>query len=308
MGIKILTNYFLQAIVFDVIHNEVKIYKFNKESLRSSHSSSFLLQFCGSVSDAFSSRDFFILLRITNYSMSALLAEFIGTAILILLGNGVVANVLLKDTKGHDSGLIVIAFGWAIAVFIGVFITASISGAHLNPAVTLGLAITGDFAWSLVPGYMIAQLLGAMLGTSFVWMMYRPHYEATQNAGDIQATFCNAPAIPNTLTNFLSELLGTFVLVYGVLHIAGASVGTEPASLGALDALPVALIVLGVGLSLGGTTGYAINPARDLGPRIMHAILPITHKGDNGWGYSWIPVMGPFAGGAIAAVLMNTVG
>ncbi len=240
--------------------------------------------------------------------MTALIAEFIGTAILILLGNGVVANVVLNKTKGNDSGLIVIAFGWAIAVFVGVFITATISGAHLNPAVTLGLAITGDFAWSNVGGYMIAQLLGAMLGTTLVWAMYKPHYDDTNNAADIQSTFCNAPAIPNVVTNFLSEMLGTFILVYGVLHIAGASVGDQPASLGALDALPVALIVLGVGVSLGGTTGYAINPARDFGPRIMHAILPIRSKGSSGWAYSWIPVLGPLAGAACAALLMNMLG
>ena len=240
--------------------------------------------------------------------MTALIAEFIGTAILILLGNGVVANVVLNKTKGNDSGLIVIAFGWAIAVFVGVFITASISGAHLNPAVTLGLAITGDFAWSNVGGYMIAQLLGAMLGTTLVWAMYKPHYDDTDSAADIQSTFCNAPAIPNVVTNFLSEMLGTFILVYGVLHIAGASVGDQPASLGALDALPVALIVLGVGVSLGGTTGYAINPTRDFGPRIMHALLPIRAKGGNGWGYSWIPVMGPFTGAALAGVLMKMLG
>ncbi len=248
--------------------------------------------------------------------MTALIAEFIGTAILILLGNGVVANVVLNKTKGNDSGLIVIAFGWAIAVFVGVFITASISGAHLNPAVTLGLTITGDFGrsitgdmlWSEVGGYMIAQLLGAMLGTTLVWAMYKPHYDDTDSAVDIQSTFCNAPAIPNLVTNFLSEMLGTFILVYGVLHIAKASVGDQEASLGALDALPVALIVLGVGLSLGGTTGYAINPARDFGPRIMHALLPIRAKGGNGWGYSWIPVMGPFTGAALAGVLMNMLG
>ena len=240
--------------------------------------------------------------------MSALLAEIIGTAILLLLGNGVVANVLLNKTKGNDSGLIVIAFGWAIAVFVGVFITASISGAHLNPAVTLGLAITGDFAWSQVGGYIGAQMIGAMLGTTLVWMMYKPHYDDTEDAGLIKDTFCNAPAIPNKVTNFLSEAFGTFILVYGVLHIAGASVGDEPASLGALDALPVALIVLGVGLSLGGTTGYAINPARDLGPRIVHSLLPIKHKGGNDWGYSWIPVLGPFTGAAFAALLMNMIG
>ena len=240
--------------------------------------------------------------------MSALLGEFIGTAILLLLGNGVVANVALNKTYGKDSGLIVIAFGWAMAVFIGVFITASISGAHLNPAVTIGLAVTGDFAWSAVPGYIIVQLFGAMLGTTLVWAMYKAHYDDTQDVAAIKSTFCNTPAIPNTFTNLLSEILGTFVLVYGVLHIAGATVGSESASLGALDALPVALIVLAVGVSLGGTTGYAINPARDLGPRIMYAILPIAHKGDNGWGYSWIPVAGPIIGAVIAGILKITIG
>ncbi len=240
--------------------------------------------------------------------MSPLIAEFLGTTILILLGNGVVANVLLNKTKGNDSGLIVIAFGWAIAVFVGVFITASISGAHLNPAVTLGLAITGDFAWSQVGAYMIAQLFGAMLGTTLVWLMYRPHYENTNDPNLIKDTFCNAPAIDNKFSNLLSEVLGTFVLVYGVLHIAGAAVGDTPASLGALDALPVALIVLGVGLSLGGTTGYAINPARDLGPRIAHAILPISNKGGNDWPYSWVPVLGPFLGATLAALVMNFIG
>lgn len=240
--------------------------------------------------------------------MSPLVAEFIGTTILLLLGNGVVANVVLKKTNGHNSDLIVIAFGWAIAVYVGVVITAVISGAHLNPAVTLGLAITGDFTWAEVPGYMIAQMLGAMLGTTLVWVMYKPHYDATTDPGDIKSTFCNTPAIPNTLTNFLSEVFGTFILIYGILHIAGASVGGQAASLGAIDALPVALIVLGIGVSLGGTTGYAINPARDLGPRIMHAILPISNKGDNGWGYSWIPVLGPLTGAALAALLMNSVG
>lgn len=240
--------------------------------------------------------------------MSPYIGEFIGTAVLILLGNGVVANVVLSKTKGHDSGWIVITFGWAIAVFTGVFITASVSGAHLNPAVTLGLAITGDFSWTLVPGYIIMQMIGAMAGASMVWLMYKPHYEETSDKGAIQASFCTAPAIHRVSTNFLSEVLGTFVLVYGVLHIAGADVGGTPASLGALDALPVALIVLGVGLSLGGTSGYAINPARDLGPRMMHAVLPIKNKGDNGWNYAWIPVAGPIVGAAMAALLFLSIG
>ena len=236
--------------------------------------------------------------------MSAYLAEFVGTTILLLLGNGVVANVALDKTYGKDSGLIVIAFGWAIAVFIGVFVCTSAGGlGHLNPAVTIGMAVSGGFSWSLVPGYIIAQMLGAMLGTSLVWMMYRPHYEATTDAAGIKSTFCNTPAIPSTFSNVLSEVLGTFVLVYGAFHIVGASVGEQAASLGAIDALPIALVVLGIGVALGGTTGYAINPARDLGPRIMHAVLPITNKGDNGWGYAWVPVMGPIIGAVLAALV-----
>ncbi len=236
--------------------------------------------------------------------MTEYIAEFIGTAVLLLLGNGVVANVVLEKTNGNNSGLIVIAFGWAIAVFAGVFICTAAGGlGHLNPAVTIGMAVEGGFAWSLVPGYIVAQMLGAMLGTTLVWMMYRPHYEATTDAAGIQSTFCNAAAIPSTFSNVLSEVLGTFVLVYGAFHIIGASVGSESASLGAIDALPIALVVLGIGVALGGTTGYAINPARDLGPRIMHAMLPITNKGDSGWGYSWIPVVGPILGGVLAAVV-----
>lgn len=240
--------------------------------------------------------------------MTPYVAEFIGTMILILLGGGVCANVSLNKTFGHASGWIVITFGWAIAVFTGVFITASISGAHLNPAVTLGLAITGDFGWEMVPGYMLAQMLGAAVGAGLVWMMYRPHYEATDDEGAILGTFANVPAIKSTFSNLLSEILGTFVLVYGVLHIAGATVGSQDASLGALDALPVALVVLGIGLSLGGSTGYAINPARDLSPRIMHALLPIRKKGSSYWWYSWIPVVGPFLGAALAAVIKMQVG
>jgi len=238
--------------------------------------------------------------------MEAYLAEFIGTSILLLLGNGVVANVVLDKTNGQNSDLIVIGFGWAIAVFAGVFVCTSIGGpGHLNPAVTIGAALTGagGFTWALVPGFIAAQMLGAMVGTTLVYMMYQPHYEATKDAASIKSTFCNAPAISSLVPNLLSEIIGTFVLVYGAFHLMSPVIGGESASLGSIDALPIALVVLGIGLSLGGTTGYAINPARDLGPRIMHAILPITHKGGNGWGYSWIPVVGPIIGGLLAALV-----
>ncbi|MEL6124094.1 MAG: MIP/aquaporin family protein [Bacteroidota bacterium] len=240
--------------------------------------------------------------------MNALVAEFIGTTILLLLGNGVVANVVLKDTKGNDSGLVVIALAWGLAVFVGVFITADFSGAHLNPAVSIGLATAGSFTWSSVPGYIAAQCGGAMLGTTLVWLMYRPHYESTEDPGAILASFANTPAIKDTLSNFLSEFLGTFVLVYAVLHIVGATVGDQEASLGSLDALPVALVVVVIGMSLGGTTGYAINPARDLGPRIMHTILPISHKGSSAWWYAWLPVIAPIAGGVAAGLLKVVIG
>ncbi len=228
--------------------------------------------------------------------MHPFISELIGTALLILLGNGVVANVVLKDSKGAGGGWIVISFGWAMGVFVGVYVTAAYSGAHLNPAVTLALALTGKFAWGSVWPYMAAQLLGAMTGSALVWLAYKKHYDATTEAGAIQATFCTGPAIPHRFYNFLTEVIGTFVLVFGVLHIAAPA-----SSLGALDALPVALLVLGLGLSLGGPTGYAINPARDLGPRIMHALLPIPHKKDSGWPYSWTPIVGPVLGSALAA-------
>ncbi|NUO02189.1 MAG: aquaporin family protein [Saprospiraceae bacterium] len=230
--------------------------------------------------------------------MSPFLGELIGTAILILLGNGVVANVLLKDSKGNNGGWIVITLGWGMAVFVGVYVSAGSSGAHLNPAVSVALAIAGKFPWTDVPGYVAAQMLGAMLGSGLVWLAYKKHYDVTEDAGLIQATFCNAPAIGHPAYNVLTEIIGTFVLVFGVLHIAAPQ-----SSLGALDALPVALLVLGIGLSLGGPTGYAINPARDLSPRIMHALLPIKAKGDNNWPYSWIPVVGPLIGGALAALV-----
>jgi glycerol uptake facilitator protein len=232
--------------------------------------------------------------------MTPYVSEFIGTALLIILGNGVVANVVLPKTKGNNSGWIVITFGWAIAVFVGVYTSAAASGAHLNPAITIAFAVIGKIEWALVPGYIGAQLLGAMAGSAIVWFTYRQHFGETSEAETKLVVFCTAPAIRNGFYNVVSEMVGTFVLVFGALHIAA------PAnSLGAVDALPVALLVLGIGLSLGGTTGYAINPARDLGPRIMHFILPIKGKGDSDWGYAWVPVAGPILGGLIAALIFK---
>ncbi|GAB3014269.1 MIP/aquaporin family protein [Niabella terrae] len=230
--------------------------------------------------------------------MNIFTSELIGTATLILLGNGVVANVVLNKTKGNNSGWIVIAFGWAMAVFAGVFMVSKFSGAHLNPAVTLGLVYAGKVAANLIPEYIAGQLLGAMLGSLLVVLSYRQHYTATDDTAAKLATFCTAPAIRNPFYNLLTEIIGTFVLVFAVFFmIAPAS------SLGALDALPVAFVVLAIGLSLGGPTGYAINPARDLGPRIMHALLPIGKKGSSDWSYSWIPVVGPIIGGILAAMI-----
>ena len=235
-------------------------------------------------------------------------AEIVGTFILLLLGNGVVANALLTDTKGNGGGVIMITIAWGLAVFVAVFIVAPASGAHLNPAVTIGLAIADKFSWNMVPGYILAQMIGAMLGTSTVWLMYKDHYDRTQDAETKRATFCTSPAIANTPSNFFSEMVGTFALVFGVLYILGAKVGDTSASLGALDALPVGLLVLVIGMALGGTTGYAINPARDLGPRIMHHLLPIKGKTHSDWGYAWIPVLGPIAGAAVAAGLYIALG
>lgn len=230
--------------------------------------------------------------------MTPFLAELTGTALLIVLGDGVVANVVLAKTKGNGGGLIAITFGWAIAVFVGVFTTASVSGAHLNPAVSFALAALGRITWTTALQYMLAQLLGAMIGAGFVWLVYRPHFDATDDAGLQLAVFCTSPAIRNNFNNLVSEMAGTCVLILGVLFITGAS-----HSLGSLDALPVALLVLGIGLSLGGTTGYAINPARDLGPRFMHAILPLKNKGSSDWRYSWIPLVGPVLGAALACLI-----
>lgn len=240
--------------------------------------------------------------------MNVYLFEFIGTAMLILIGNGVVANLVLKDTKGGDLGWVGISIAWGIAVFCGVFVSADASGAHLNPAVTVGLATAGKFGWSLVPGYILSQLLGAMMGNFLVWLTYKKHYDATEDQGAILATFSTAPAIRTPLWNFVSELVGTFTLVFGIFFIAGGSIGEESISLGSLDALPVALLVIGIGFGLGGATGYAINPARDLGPRIMHAILPLKNKGTSDWQYAWIPVVAPLLGGVLAALAYGLTG
>lgn len=231
--------------------------------------------------------------------MEKLAGEFIGTMLLVLLGDGVVANVLLQKTKGHSAGWIVITLGWGMAVFVGVLATAKLSGAHLNPAVTLGLAAAGKFDGD-VAGYMGMQMLGACLGAGLVWLQYMSHFDATSDPDAQLGVFCTGPAIRSRGLNLISETIGTFVLVFAALSISSTKEG-----LGSLDALPIALVVLAIGLSLGGTTGYAINPARDLGPRIMHAILPIRGKRDSDWGYAWVPVCGPFIGAVIAAVIYN---
>jgi len=230
--------------------------------------------------------------------MQAFAGEVLGTFLLIVLGAGVVANVVLNKTYGQNSGYIVITWGWGIGVFVAVFVTANISGAHINPAVTIGLAIAGKFSWALVPLYMIAQLLGAFLGAVSVWFHYRDHFDQTDDVATKLGVFSTAPAIRNVANNIYSEVFGTFILVLGVLHLAEPDVG-----LGAISALPVALLVFGIGMSLGGTTGYAINPARDLGPRLAHMLLPIKGKGSSDWHYAWIPVVAPLAGATIAALV-----
>jgi glycerol uptake facilitator protein len=234
--------------------------------------------------------------------MSPFLAEITGTALLIILGGGVVANVVLDKTKGNKGGLIAITFGWAVGVFTGVYAAAAASGGHLNPAVTIGLAVEGSFDWALVPSYLLAQFTGAMIGAVIVWLSYRQHFDETQDADAKLAVFCTAPAIRSAAHNIITELFGTFVLVLGALLLAKPEM-----KLGALDALPIALLVLGIGLSLGGPTGYAINPARDLGPRIVHALLPIKNKRDSDWSYAWVPVIGPIAGGVLAALVFRFI-
>ncbi len=242
--------------------------------------------------------------------MSTFVAEIIGTFFLMLLGLGVNANVVLKDTKGHGGGWILITTGWAMAVYVGVFIAAPFSGAHINPAVSLGLAVAGKFPWTDVPVYILAQFIGAMLAAWIIWLNYRDHFNRTEQKELKLAVFSTAPAIPNRFLNLLCEMTGTFALVFAVLYFTDASI-VESGSiigLGSLGALPVAIVVWSIGMSLGGTTGYSINPARDLGPRIMHALLPIKDKGGSDWNYGWIPVIGPFLGGVIAALLGNFLG
>jgi len=228
-------------------------------------------------------------------------AETIGTALLVLLGDGVVAAVLLNHSKAQNSGWIVITWGWAIAVMVGVFAVGQFSGAHLNPAVTLGFAIEGRTDWGDVPKYWGGEFSGAIIGACLVYLSYLNHWRPTEDPGLKLAVFCTAPALRNTVANVITEIIGTFVLVFGVLaFFASKGVAADP-----LSGLLVALLVLGIGLSLGGPTGYAINPARDLGPRIVHALLPIPGKGPSDWEYAWIPVVGPLIGAAIAAVLFK---
>ncbi|HIS33604.1 MAG TPA: aquaporin family protein [Candidatus Avirikenella pullistercoris] len=241
--------------------------------------------------------------------MTPFFAELIGTMILILLGNGVVANVVLKRTKGNGTGWMVITTGWGLAVFAAVVVAAPYSGAHLNPAITLGFAVTGKFAWGQVVPYIVAQLVGAAIGAVLVWLFYYRHYIVSEDAGAKLATFCTAPAIRNNGSNFFSEFVGTFVLMFVVLYITNGelfieeSATTLPIGLGSVGALPVAFVVWVIGLSLGGTTGYAINPARDFAPRLMHALLPVQGKGTSEWSYAWIPVIAPVAGAIFAGVL-----
>lgn len=237
--------------------------------------------------------------------MTEFVAEFIGTALLILLGNGVVANVVLTGTKGNNSGWIVITTAWALAVFVGVVIAAPFSGAHLNPAVTIALAIAQKFHWVKVPYYILAQLCGAMVGSFLVWVMYKDHFDATDDKGLKAAPFATAPAIRNLKSNLFSEILGTFVLIFVIFYFTNAEMGSDktPIGLGSLGAIPVAFLVWVIGLALGGTTGYAINPVRDLGPRIIHALIPMKGKGSSDWGYSWVPIVGPIIGATLAALL-----
>ncbi len=242
--------------------------------------------------------------------MNAYTAELIGTALLIIFGNGVVANVVLARTKGHNGGWILIAAGWGLAVYIGAFVSATYSGAHLNPAVTIAIAMAGESMKGSVEGYIAAQMAGALIGATLVFLFYREHFKVTEDVGAKLGCFCTSPAIDRPLQNLFCEALGTFCLILPILlmtdpSLSGATPDAPevPIGLGSLGLLPVGLLVFGIGLSLGGTTGYAINPARDLGPRLMHALLPIPGKGSSDWNYAWIPVVGPLLGAAAAAGL-----
>ena len=227
--------------------------------------------------------------------------EWLGTMVLILLGDGVCAGNSLNKTKGQGGGWIVITIAWGFAVMCGVFIAGPYSGAHLNPAVTLGLAIAGKFAWSEVLGYVVAQMLGGFCGALLVWLYYKDHYDATPDGDTKLGTFCTMPAIPNRARNFFCEFLGTWLLVFVILMFATKE-NTPMVGMGSLGAFPVTALIMAIGMSLGGTTGYAINPARDFGPRCAHALLPMKGKRDSGWSYSWIPVVAPLCGAAFAAL------
>ncbi len=233
--------------------------------------------------------------------MTPYLAEFFGTMLLIVLGDGVVAGVLLKGSKSENAGWLVIVLGWGLAVTLAIYAVGSISGAHLNPAVTIGLAWSGNFEWTLVPGYCAAQMLGAFMGAILVWLHYLPHWSKTDSAAIKLGVFCNAPAVRSPLNNLISEIIATMILVLALLFI-GANRFAD-----GLNPLIVGLLIVSIGLSLGGTTGYAINPARDLGPRIAHFILPIPGKGSSDWSYSWIPVVGPIIGGSLGAWVYQLV-
>ena len=247
--------------------------------------------------------------------MQAFAAELIGTCILVVLGDGVVANVVLARTKGNGSGWIVITTGWGLAVAVAVYSVGRISGAHINPAVTVGLASIGQFPWANVGPYLAAQMIGAFLGAVVVWVTYRPHWAATDDAAAKLAVFATGPEIRSTGSNLVTEIVGTGVLVFGVLAIAanagemtGGAVDLSSVFATGLNPLLVGLLVWSIGLSLGGPTGYAINPARDLGPRVAHALLPIAGKGSSDWSYGWIPVVGPLAGGVLGALAFQALG
>lgn len=239
--------------------------------------------------------------------MTPVLAEFIGTAVMLLLGDGVCANVSLPRTKGHGAGWIVVIVAWALAVFAGVVIAGPYSGAHLNPVITLAFAVTGQFAWADVPGYVLAQMGGGAFGAWLVWFFYRHHFDLEENPDTIRGVFCTGPAVRRPLSNLSSEAIATFVLVFSVFYITdghlSSTEGDLPVGLGSIGALPVALIVLVIGGALGGTTGYALNPARDLPPRIVHALVPVRRKGGSDWSYAWIPVAGPLIGAVLAAAI-----
>jgi glycerol uptake facilitator protein len=229
--------------------------------------------------------------------MSAFVAEFFGTMVLVILGDGVVAGAVLKGTKSENSGWLTIVIGWGLAVTLAIYAVGKISGAHLNPAVTLAFAMKGDFPWANVGSYIAAQVLGAFVGACIVWLHYLPHWKRTEDQGAKLAVFATAPAIRNTFSNLISEVIGTAMLILALLFI-----GTNEFT-GGLNPIAVGLLIVAIGVGLGGTTGFAINPARDLGPRIAHALLPISGKGPSDWGYAWIPVIGPILGGVLGVFI-----